>query len=91
MNDMTYHRDKEQPVKAKRGTCDGCGERKPIVTVSNWGNFCSECSENIWEKWNDQGQEDWDSRTKVMRDPESGEPFKLEDLVDAPPDDEKQG
>jgi len=66
-------------VLANIGMCDGCGQKKSIVTVSSWGNYCSACSEDLWQQWQKRGQVDWDSRAAVMRNPDTGEPFRLQD------------
>lgn len=79
MPEMTYPKGSDKPVPAKPGKCDGCGERKPIVTVSSWGNYCGACSENLWDTWQKRGQDDWDKRAKIMHPPGDETPFRLED------------
>lgn len=79
MSETTFDKNKEGPVPAKRGICDGCNAPKPIVMVSGWGNFCRECSEDMYAQWQKRNQKDWESRSTVMRKPDTGEPFVLED------------
>lgn len=64
MAEMTYDRNKDKPVKAKPGKCDGCGQTKPIVMVSGWGDYCTECSDDLFKVWEARNKKDWSSRVR---------------------------
>lgn len=79
MTESTYDKNSDKPVPAKPGVCDGCDQTKPIVMVSSWGNYCSACSEDLWQQWQKRGQADWNSRAAVPHSPDTGESFRLQD------------
>jgi hypothetical protein len=72
VTESTYDKNSDKPVPAKPGVCEGCDQTKPIVMVSSWGNYCRECSDNLYETWQRKNKPDWESRAKGF-----DEPFEL--------------